>query len=157
MTYRGGAALAWQADYAQFYLVDGDDAGFRAPEDITPLMMTSRWHALPSGLVVYTNDCLQQVIDIGIFSAEPPVESQEWRSQRPWTQIELAQAAFPSCRFAVSSPSKAGTESYGPVFRLDSPNVAIRIMWMEHEGDRYDTAGVQPDVIRLELWPKLGS
>lgn len=158
MSYRGGASFAWQSDYAQVYLVDaGSASNFRAPEDITSEMMQRRWHGVPSGLVVCTNDTLQQVIEIRIFGAEPPVDASEWRSGRPWSQVELARAAFPSKQFALSSPSKAGTEGYGPAFRLDTADVSVRILWMEFGGNRYDTAPVQPDVIRIDLWPHDGS
>jgi hypothetical protein len=69
MAYRGGATFAWQSDYAQFYLIDGDDPRFHAPVDITPEMSARRWHRMTSGLVVYSNDSLQQLIEIRIFDS----------------------------------------------------------------------------------------
>jgi hypothetical protein len=153
MTYRGGATFAWQSDYAQFYLVDGDDPRFEAPTDITTEMTVRRWHRMASGLVVYSNDSLQQFIDVRIFGAMPSADPAEWRSGKAWTQTEMADACFPSRRLTLSSPSKAGTESCGPSFRVDATSMAVRIQWMEFQGSRDDSKPLVPDVIRLDLWP----
>ncbi len=153
MTYRGGATLAWQSDYGQFYVVDGEDPRFDAPEVITPLMQSRRWHRMATGVVVYTNDSLQQLLDIRIFGSEHAADPTEWRSGRAWTQTEQAVASFPSRRFTLSSPSKASTESYGPSFRVDAATMIVRIQWMEFQGSRDDSVPVVPDVIRLDLWP----
>jgi hypothetical protein len=153
MTYRGGATFAWQSDYAQFYLVDGDDPRFEAPVDITNEMTVRRWHRMASGLVVYSNDSLQQLIEVRIFGAEPAADPTEWRSGKPWTQTEIASAKLPSRRLTLSSPSKAGTESYGPSFRVDAVEMLARIQWMEFRGSRDDSKPVEPDVIRVDLWP----
>ena len=149
MSYEGGATLAWQSDFTQFYLQDDSDVVFEAPIDITQEMMTRRWHRAPIGLVVYTNDCLQQLIDIRIFSAERAADPTEWRSGNPWTQTELATAEFPSRRFTITSPSHIG----GPFFRVGAVAMAVRLQWMEFQGSRDDSVPVQPDVIRLDLWP----
>jgi hypothetical protein len=77
----------------------------------------------------------------------------EWRSGKTWTQTAMAGANFPSRRVTLSSPSKAGKESYGPNFRLDAVQMAVRIQWMEFHGSRDDSKLVEPDVIRLDLWP----
>ena len=69
MTYRGGAALSWQSDFSQFYLVDSNDPRFEAPVNITEEMQKKRWQRLSTGLVVYTRDWLMQVIEIRIFAA----------------------------------------------------------------------------------------
>lgn len=154
MTYRGGAAFAWQSDYSQFYIFDADRTDIEVPTDITPDMMAARWHRLASGLVVLTDDCLVQVVEIRIFGAEPAADPVEWRSGLAWTRTEHAGATLPSIRFTISSPSKMGTEAYGPTFRVDAPEVAVRIQWLEHGGSRDDGApGAAPDVIRLDIWP----
>lgn len=153
MTYRGGAALSWQSDYSQFYLVDSADPRFEAPVDITADMQKRRWQVLSTGLVVYTRDWLQQIIEIRIFDAPSVADPTEWRSGRPWTQTETAKASFPSRLFAVSSPSKAGTEHYGPIFRIDADKVAVRIQWMEQTERHDDGMPGLADVIRLDLWP----
>ena len=153
MTYRGGAALSWQADYGQFYLVDSADPRFEAPVEITDEMQKRRWQRLSTGLVVYTRDWLQQVIEVRLFAAPQAADPTEWRSNRAWTQVEVTRAAFPSRLFAISSPSKAGTEHYGPIFRTDASEMAVRIQWME-QTERHDEGVAGPaDVIRLDLWP----
>ncbi len=153
MSYRGGATFAWQSDYLQFYLVDGDDPRFEAPVDVTPEMSARRWHRAATGLSVYSNDSLKQLIEIRIFGAERAPDLTEWRSGKPWTQTEVASAKFPSRRLTLSSPSKAGTESYGPSFRVDAVAMAVRIQWMEFQGSRDDSKLVDPDVIQIDLWP----
>lgn len=154
MSYRGGSALSWQSDYGQFYLLDLDAAAaFTAPVDISDEMMRKRWHQTPGGLVVYTNDCLQQVIEVRVFGEPREADPLEWRSGQAWTQSELTSMTFPSRLFVVSSPSRAGTEAYGPIFRVDTAANRIRIQWMESDANRDDGVPVQPDVIRLELWP----
>ena len=124
---------------------------------MTDEIMKRNWHRMPSGLVVYTKDCLKQLIEIQIHGVEPRHDDVEWRSGRPWTQVETTTALFPSRTFAVSSPSYTGLHAVGPLFRLESPGVAVRISWMEFPLDpsvRDDTKpGAEPDVIRLTLWP----
>ena len=153
MTYRGGAALSWQSDYAQFYLVDSADPRFEAPVTITDAMQKRGWQRLSSGLVVYTRDWLQQVIEVRIFSAPTAADPTEWRSGRAWTQAETATAKFPSRLFAISSPSKTGTEHYGPMFRVDAAEMIVRIQWMEQLDRTDDSAPGPADAIRLDLWP----
>jgi hypothetical protein len=153
MSYRGGATFAWQPDYRQFYVVDSAHTLFQAPEDITSEMMLRRWHGMATGLAVYTNDCLQQLIEIGIFGSEPPLRTADWRSGRAWTQVETTVALFPSKQFTLASPSRGGPDNYGPDFRVDSETTAVRIHWMEFQGSRRDDTPVEPDVIRLEFWP----
>jgi len=153
LTYRGGAALSWQSDYSQFYLVDSADPRFEASVSITGGVQKRRWQRLSTGLVVYTRDWLLQVIEIRIFAASRAADPVEWRTGRGWTQTETAQAAFPSRMFAISSPSRAGTEHYGPIFRADAAEMAVRIQWME-QIERHDDGAAGPaDVIRLDLWP----
>ncbi len=153
MTYRGGVALSWQSDYSQVYLVDSADPRFEAPVNITEQMQKRRWQRLSTGLVVYTRDWLLQVIEIRIFDAPQAADPTEWRSGRTWTQTEVAQAAFPSRMFAVSSPSKAGLEHFGPIFRTDASEMTIRIQWMEQLERQDDSAAGTADVVRLDLWP----
>lgn len=153
MTYRGSAALSWQSDYGQFYLIDSADPCFEAPTVITEEMAKRRWQRLPAGLAIYTRDWLQQVIDIRIFSAPPTADPTEWRSSRPWTQTETASASFPSRLFALSSPSTFGTEHYGPLFRVDAAEMVVRIQWMEQLELTDDSRPGHSDIIRLDLWP----
>ena len=101
----GSANLAWQSDYSQFYLIDPDDDGFRAPEEITAEMERRSFIAAPSGLVVYTNDCLQQHIRLSIHDGEPLHPATEPMSGAAWTRVGEADLHFPSRSFGVSSPS----------------------------------------------------
>jgi hypothetical protein len=55
MSYRGGATLSWQSDFAQFYMVDDANPDFDAPTDITAEMMARRWQPMSDGLAIYTN------------------------------------------------------------------------------------------------------
>ncbi len=153
MTYLGGATVSWQSDYAQFYIVDADDMTFEAPVEITDQMMRQRWHRLPSGLVVYTNDCLQQLIEVRVFSAASPLDPNEWRSGRAWTQTETTEIALPSRRFALSSPSRARPGIAGPYFGVEAARMTVRILWMELIDPYDDSPARGPDVIRLDLWP----
>ena len=96
---RGWATFAWQADYGQFYLIDGDGADFHAPEEITTAMVEDSLAVLPSGLVVYTAGCLQQHIRIAIYAARPeqdPAQEPMWG--KPWTHQRTVTAHFPSRR-----------------------------------------------------------
>lgn len=151
---RGWATFAWQADYGQFYLIDGDGADFHAPEEITTAMVEDSLAVLPSGLVVYTAGCLQQHIRIAIYAARPeqdPAQEPMWG--KPWTHQRTVTAHFPSRRFTISSPSTPTPRPCGPLFLLDSPVVTIRISWMEFQDTRDDSVPVEPDVIDLAIWP----
>ena len=152
MTYLGGMRLSWQSDYSQFYLIDSEDHAFLAPDDITPEMMARNYHVPATGLVVYTQDCLQQRIDIVVYDAEPAATAVEAIGGKPWTAVETAHAIFPSGRFGVSSPSRA-VHPVGPFFVLGSTHVAVRISWMQFDGSRDDSVPIEPDVIQIELWP----
>ena len=153
MTLRGWATFAWQADYGQFYLVDDAGESFDAPVRITPEMEARRVHAPATGLVVYTQDCLQQQIRVAIHAAEPTPEATEPMSGKPWTQVETIAARFPARRFTLSSPSTPSPLPAGPVFLLDTPTVRARVSWLEFEGSRDDSVPVEPDVIDIVLWP----
>ncbi|MGU3538010.1 hypothetical protein [Methylobacterium sp. A54F] len=154
MTLRGWATFAWQADYGQFYLVDGEDAAFPAPTEITGEMEARRLHVPATGLVVYTQDCLQQHVRIAIHDAEPDRRDTEPMSGKPWSQVETAVARFPSRRFLLSSPSMPDPLPCGPFFLLDEGTVGVRVSWMEFQGSRDDSVPVEPDVIDIELWPR---
>lgn len=149
---RGWATFAWQSDYGQFYLIDPDEP-FTPPIEITPEMERRSLFAAPAGLVVYTQDCLQQHIRISIYDAEPDPSPVEQMSGKPWTRVETTPACFPSRKFTISSPSMPDPFPAGPVFLLDSGKVAARINWMEFEGSRDDSVPVEPDVIEITLWP----
>ena len=153
MTYLGGASFAWQSDHGQFYLIDSKDHAFLAPVDITPEMTARNYYAPATGLVVYTHDCLQQRIDIVVYDAEPAATSVEAIRGQPWNAVETTHATFPSGRFAVSSPSRA-VHRVGPFFVLGTQHAAVRISWMQIEGNRYDSTLIEPDVIQIELWPR---
>lgn len=151
---RGWAAFAWQSDYGQFYLVDRNDSSFRAPEIITDEMIQRGLCALPKGLVIYTNDCLQQHIRIRIFDTEPDHLPAEQMSGNPWTKVETIEACFPSRTFSISSPSMPDPLPAGPVFLLETEKVKARISWMEFQGSRDDSVPVEPDVIEITFWPR---
>ena len=153
MELLGSATFAWQADYGQFYLIDCKDEAFLAPTQITTEMEARRVVAPIAGLVIYTNDCLQQHISISIHAAEPdhPLTEPMWG--KPWTQIETIRARFPSRRFTVSSPSMPYPLPSGPQFLLDTDSVIARVSWMEFYGSRDDSMAVDPDVIAITLWP----
>ncbi|BDG71370.1 hypothetical protein [Roseomonas fluvialis] len=150
---RGWATFAWQSDYGQFYLVDRAGADVIAPVEITPEMEQRGLFVPPTGLVVYTQGCLQQHIRIAIYGTEPEHAPVEPMSGNPWTRVETVQARFPSRSFAISSPSMPDPLPAGPLFLLESEAVAVRIAWMEFEGSRDDSVPVEPDVIEVALWP----
>ncbi|MBP0493619.1 hypothetical protein [Roseomonas indoligenes] len=153
MALRGWASLAWQSDYGQFYLVDPGDSAFRPPEEITPEMMNRSLFVPANGLVVYTEGCLQQRIDIAIHDTEPDHPTAEPMGGNPWARVGTVGLLFPSRRFALSSPSSPSPLPCGPFFLLDSATVMARISWMEFQGSRDDSVPVEPDVIAIALWP----
>lgn len=153
MTLRGSATFAWQADYGQFYLIDPEDAAFLPPTTITAEMEERRIYALPSGLVIYTEGCLQQHIRIAIHDIEPDHPPHEPMSGEPWTQVETTQAKFPSRLLTISSPSMPDPLPGGPFFFLDADTYTVRISWKEFHGSRDDSMPVEPDVIELTFWP----
>lgn len=153
MAYIGGATFAWQSDYSQFYLIDGDHAAFVAPCDVTPEMEARGWAITPGGLVVYTQDCLKQLIEIRLFDGPSDAETAEWRSERAWTKTETTHVVLPAGRFTISSPSRAGTEASGPWFMTGAPSLVARLQWMELPGEHYDEDRRVYDVIRIDLWP----
>ncbi len=75
-------------------------------------------------------------------------------SGRPWTQVGTIAARFPSCRFAVSSPSSPDPLPFGPFFFLGAEAVLVRVSWMEFQGSRDDGVPVEPDVIEVVIWPR---
>ncbi|WP_240229931.1 hypothetical protein [Devosia lacusdianchii] len=153
MTLRGWATFAWQADYSQFYLIDGDDLDFAAPIEITPEMERRSLAVLERGLVIYTGGCLQQHIRIQIYDTEPDHPPVEVMSTNPWTRIETVEARFPSQRFTLSGPSTPYPLPGGPTFFLDSASITARIHWMEFQGIRDDSVPVDPDIIEVSIWP----
>lgn len=148
----GGVRLAWQSDYGQFYLVDCSDAAFLALVDITQEIMARNYFVTPTGLVVYTNGCLQQHIHIFIHSVEPAAAPMEMISQRPWTAVETLRATFPSQRFTISSPGFPDT-SAGPIFIVPTKDVGVRISWCQRGGSFDDSVPMDPDVIDVTIWP----
>ena len=149
----GSATLVWGSDYGQFYLVDPADEPFEAPTKITAEMMRRSVFATPCGLVVYTNDCLQQHIDIAIHDGEPAHPATEPMSGAAWTRVGEVDVHFPSRTFGVSSPSLP-ILPFGPVFHVGSELMRARIAWREFEGSRDDSVPVEPDVIAVTLWPR---
>ena len=153
MELRGSATFAWQADYGQFYLIDCEDEAFLAPTQITTEMEKRRVVAPVAGLVIYTQDCLQQHIRISIHATEPDHPQTEPIRGKPWTQVETIRARFPSQRFTISSPSTLYPLPSGPQFLVDTAIVMARVSWMEIQGSRDDSMPVDPDVIEITLWP----
>ena len=153
MTLRSLATFAWQADYGQFYLIDPEETAFLPPTKITAEMEMRRLQALPCGLVIYTEGCLQQHIRIAIHDAEPDHPQQDPIGGEPWTQVETSDARFPSRRFAITSPSMPDALPGGPFFFLDTDSYRVRVSWKEFQGSRDDSVPVEPDVIELTLWP----
>ncbi|WP_144631117.1 hypothetical protein [Bordetella genomosp. 13] len=153
MASLGGARFAWQSDYGQFYLIDMQDTGFLAPEDITQEMVSRRCFVPAVGLVVYTAGCLQQHIDIRIHDARPDTLDCELESGRGWTQVEVAQVRFPSRSFTISSPSAPDPFPCGPVFFVPHEQMAAHIGWVEFQGVRDESVPVEPDIIQVTLWP----
>jgi len=153
MALRGWATFAWQSDYGQFYLVDREDAAFLPPQEITAEMQARSLFVPEKGIVVYTNDCLQQHIRIAIHDREPDHSPTETMSGKSWTRVETVKARFPSRSFAISSPSLPDPWPSGPIFLLDAEETSARISWMEFEGSRDDSVPVEPDVIDITLWP----
>ncbi|MCS6759944.1 MAG: hypothetical protein MO852_14145 [Candidatus Devosia euplotis] len=90
---------------------------------------------MPSGIVIYTQDSLQQQIGISIFRDEPEHQLTEPMSGRLWTHVETAEARFPSRRFFLSSPSTPAPLPNGPIFLADS-------------------VPVEPDVIEIAMRPR---
>jgi len=149
----GWARFAWQSDYGQFYLIDCQDHDFAAPVEITPDIESRGLSVMPSGIVVYTQDSLQQHISISIVSDEPEPLPAEPMSGKPWTRRQTAQVHFPSRRFYLSSPSTPAPLPNGPIFLVESMMSTIRISWMEFQGSRDDSVPVEPDVIDIAMWP----
>lgn len=148
----GWANFAWQADYGQFYLIDIQDQAFAAPTMIDAEMEARRVVAPDAGLVVYTNDSLQQQVRIHIHDSEPALTDTESMSGNAWTQVETVGARFPSRIFSISSPSAPTPLPAGPIFMLDAEDIMVRVCWMEFEGSRDDSVPVEPDVIEVHMW-----
>ncbi|HWJ88332.1 MAG TPA: hypothetical protein VNS12_09705 [Pelagibacterium sp.] len=154
MALRGWARFAWQADYGQFYLIDAEDAGFEAPIEITAEMDRRSLFVPAAGIVIYTQDCLNQHIRIAIHESEPDHPPVEEISGKPWTRVETVEASFPSGRFTMSSPSMPFPLPGGPLFFLNATTVTARISWMEFEGTRDESVPFDPDVIQIALWTR---
>lgn len=150
---RGWATLAWQSDYSQFYLIDREDEAFEAPVDITEEMLTRSFAVTSAGIVIYTQDSLNQHIHLAIYDAEPEHPSTEPMSEKPWTRAETAKVRFPSKSFAISSPSTPDPLPNGPIFLVDSVKCAMRISWMESTDVRDFSEPTDPDVIHIAIWP----
>ena len=69
------------------------------------------------GLVIYTQDCLQQHIRISVHDAEPGHAPTEPMGGEAWMQVETIKVRFPSQRFTLSSPSTTFLLPSGPGFR----------------------------------------
>jgi hypothetical protein len=152
MALRGWANFAWQADYGQFYLIDCQDTDFQAPIEITAEMERRSLFVPATGIVVYTQDCLNQHIRISIHDSEPDHTPVEEIGRKPWTRVETVKASFPSQMFTISSPSMPYPLPGGPLFYLDAETVTARISWMEFEGVRDESVPFDPDVIQITLW-----
>ena len=109
------------------------------------------------GIVVYTNDCLQQRIALSIHDREPDNAPVEPMSLKPWTRVERVRARFPSRTFSIRSPSFPDPLPVGPFLLLDEADVTARINVMEFPRSRNDSVPVEPDVIAVELWLRAAS
>jgi hypothetical protein len=148
--YLGSTTLAWSSDYAQFYLVDAEDAIIEGIDTLGDAAFSARYHVAPNGLVVYTADCLRQEIRITLHDGEPAPMTSEPVSERPWTHTVHTTVEFPSEYFALSSPSGAGDPRWRPRFPSPARRVMARIHWCELDEARYDAHRTLPDVT---LWP----
>lgn len=151
---RGWATFAWQSDYSQFYLIDRGDEAFEAPVEITAEIEKQSYATMSAGVVVYTQDSLNQHIHIGIYDTEPEHSPTEPMSGKPWTRSQTTDVRFPSKSFGLSSPSAPDPLPNGPIFLVDSTDCRLRINWMEDQGVRDFSGPTDPDVIRLTIWPR---
>ena len=152
---RGWATLAWQSDYSQIYLIDCGDETFEAPVEITAEIEKQSYATMPTGVVIYTQDSLNQHIHVAIYDIEPEHLSMGPISGKSWTKTEIVDVRFPSKRFAVSSPSAPDPLPSGPFFLVDSTDCTLRIDWMENQEVRDFSGPTDPDVIHLTLWPRI--
>jgi hypothetical protein len=151
--YLGGADFAWVSDYSQIYLIDSENSVIVGIEDVPTSDMEHGFHVAANALVVYTVDCLRQTIRITLYDAAPLAKPQEIMSEDAWTKVIETVVTFPSGSFTISSPSKSGTENYGPHFKAPAKKLNARVSWLEYQDDRYDAFRIKPDVIQIELWP----
>ena len=151
---RGWATFAWQSDYSQFYLIDRGDEAFEAPVEITAEIENQSYAAVSAGVVIYTQDSLNQHIHIAIYDTEPEHSPSEPMSGKPWTRTQTTDVRFPSKSFGLSSPSAPDPLPNGPSFLVDSVDCTLRIDWMEDQGVRDFSGPTDPDVIHLTIWPR---
>ena len=149
----GGAHFHHSSDYSQLYIVDGANPAIEGIADISEETLSRRFRVAPNGVVVYTADCLRQVIRIAFSDSAPEVNLVEVLSEDRWTKVVETEVSFASGTFTLSSPSRAGTEAYGPHFKAVAPKMKLRISWLEYDEDRYNAFRAKPDVICLQFWP----
>jgi hypothetical protein len=148
------ATFAWVSDYSQFYLVDSVELGIADIDKLELQTYERDWYAGPSGLVVYTVDCLRQEIRIQLHDAAPELAETELMTGLPWKRTAVTgDIVFPSGKFTLSSPSRGGTGANGPLFVVPNPRMRARIGWLEFEEETYDPFRPRADVIQLDLWP----
>jgi hypothetical protein len=149
------ASFAWVSDYSQFYLVDSVDLAIADIDKLELQTYERDWYAGPSGLVVYTVDCLRQEIRILLHDAEPTtLPDMDAMTGSPWKRTALADVIFPSGRFTLGSPSRGGGSAHGPHFIAPRKQMRTRIAWLEFEEETYDPFRPKADVIQLDLWPR---
>lgn len=151
--YLGGASLAWCSDYSQIYFVDVASPAIAGIEDVGEEAFTRGYFTAVGALVVYTVDCLRQEVRIALHDGPPPVEAKDMMSEDVWTKVIETRVVLPSRKFTISSPSKAGGETWGPVFTAPHETLNARIQWLEYENEPYDAYRPKPDVIAVTLWP----
>lgn len=149
----GGAHFEHSSDYSQFYLVDVKNMVIEGIADFGDEIFNARYHVVPNAIVIYTADCLRQVIRIAFSDSAPDANPVEIMSEDRWTKVVETEAGFPSGAFTLSSPSQTGTEAYGPHFKVVAPRMKLRISWLEYDEDRYNAFRPKPDVISLQFWP----
>ena len=144
--------LCWVSDYAQFFVVDV--AQHRFIEEISPgeADFARGYYVAPGGLAIFTLDSLSQVIRIVIHDVAPGAEEKELISGDSWTKTAEAEVFFPSGRFTIGGPTSPPGD-YGPWFGTPSNRLAVRVSWLEYDGEQYNLLRSKPDVIKMDFWP----
>jgi hypothetical protein len=148
--YLTSARFDWVSDYAQFYLFDVENLERDWLEGLPAETFAKGFHVAPNALVIYTADCLRQMIEIILHDSKPPAVQ-----DIPWTKQAETVVTFPSGRMALTSPTSAGSEKYGPQFALPAKSLSALIQWRESDEDRYNADRPIRDHIRVTLWPRL--
>ncbi len=155
MTILSNFAFDWCSDYGQFMLTDVETR-FAFLEDISDTVYARGYHVAPGGLLVYTQDCLRQRIEVALLDSAPPPPEPD--SVTPTQKFRTAQTStsFPSGFFTIGSVSKTNYEAYGPRWNVGTSALSIRISWTEFLTDTYNPQRPEVDCFRLDLWSVAG-